>query len=240
MSELSEKNTINEWVEDEISRTNIFQELEIDFCCGGHQTLQDACQEKGLDPKDVVQRLKETGGEELAERITDWTTVSPKELVDHLESTHHVYIKEAIPTLNELIEKVVQAHGERHPELIQLQQVTTEMFSHLESHLLKEERILFPMIRNAGLEVPAGEFHCSNFQGPILVMKGEHDQANRSLDVIRKITDNYKVPADGCATYALMLERIKEFEMDLHVHVHKENHILFPSVLDVERTSQGV
>ena len=79
MSELSEGSTINEWVKDEISRTNIFQELEIDFCCGGHQTLQDACQEKGLNLNDVVQRLKKTGDEDLGETVADWTTVSPKD-----------------------------------------------------------------------------------------------------------------------------------------------------------------
>ena len=234
MSELSEGSTINEWVKDEISRTNIFQELEIDFCCGGHQTLQDACQEKGLNLNDVVQRLKKTGDEDLGETVADWTTVSPKELVDHLESTHHAYLKQAIPVLNELIEKVVQAHGARHPELIQVQREAINMFNDLESHLLKEERILFPMIRSAGYTVPAREYHCTNFQGPIHVMRAEHNQANRSLDNVRKFTDNYKMPADGCSSYALMLEKMKEFEMDLHVHVHKENNILFPSVLKTE------
>ena len=234
MSRLDKHNTINDWVKEKMIRTEVFRELDIDSCCGGEQTLQDACLEKGLDSDAVMEQLSRVDDEKADCPTTDWTSLSLQELVDHIESTHHAFLHRAIPSLSGLVEKAAQAHGERHPTLMQLQSAVCELFSDLQSHLIKEERVLFPMIRNMNTEAPAGEFSCTSFQGPVSVMRYEHDVAKRLLEKIHRLTDNYKMPSDGCETYRQMLDGLKEFELDLHTHIHKENDILFPGIQDLD------
>jgi regulator of cell morphogenesis and NO signaling len=138
------------------------------------------------------------------------------ELTEHLESTHHVYLKKALPRLVALMDKVHQAHSPRHPELTRLQTVVENLRADLEPHLLKEEQILFPLIRQ--LEAA---------QGPIRVMRSEHDGAGELLKEMRTLTNVYVVPKDGCQSFQLLYEGLKELEEDTHLHIYKENNILF-------------
>jgi regulator of cell morphogenesis and NO signaling len=138
------------------------------------------------------------------------------ELTEHLESTHHVYLKKTLPRLVALMDKVHQAHSPRHPELTRLQTVVENLRADLEPHLLKEEQILFPLIRQ--LEAA---------QGPIRVMRSEHDGAGELLKEMRTLTNVYVVPKDGCQSFQLLYEGLKELEEDTHIHIHKENNILF-------------
>ena len=138
------------------------------------------------------------------------------ELTEHLESTHHVYLKKALPRLVALMDKVHQAHSPRHPELTRLQTVVGNLRADLEPHLLKEEQILFPLIRQ--LEAA---------QGPIRVMRSEHDGAGELLKEMRTLTNVYVVPKDGCQSFQLFYEGLKELEEDTHLHIYKENNILF-------------
>tara|TARA_B110001454_G_C12713836_1_gene431780 strand:+ start:741 stop:1172 length:432 start_codon:yes stop_codon:yes gene_type:complete len=138
------------------------------------------------------------------------------ELTEHLESTHHVYLKKTLPRLVALMDKVHQAHSPRHPELTRLQTVVENLRADLEPHLLKEEQILSPLIRQ--LEAA---------QGPIRVMRSEHDGAGDLLKEMRTLTNVYVVPKDGCQSFQLLYEGLKELEEDTHIHIHKENNILF-------------
>ena len=138
------------------------------------------------------------------------------ELTEHLESTHHVYLKKALPRLVALMDKVHQAHSPRHPELTRLQTVVENLRADLEPHLLKEEQILFPLIRQ--LEAA---------QGPIRVMRSEHDGAGELLKEMRTLANGYVLPKDGCQSFQLLYEGLKELEEDTHIHIHKENNILF-------------
>lgn len=138
------------------------------------------------------------------------------ELTEHLESTHHVYLKKTLPRLVALMDKVHQAHSPRHPELTRLQTVVENLRADLEPHLLKEEQILFPLIRQ--LEAA---------QGPIRVMRSEHDGAGELLKEMRTLTNVYVVPKDGCQSFQLLYEGLKELEEDTHLHIYKENNILF-------------
>ena len=138
------------------------------------------------------------------------------ELTEHLESTHHVYLKKTLPRLVALMDKVHQAHSPRHPELTRLQTVVENLRADLEPHLLKEEQILFPLIRQ--LEAA---------QGPIRVMRSEHDGAGELLKEMRTLTNVYVMPKDGCQSFQLLYEGLKELEEDTHIHIHKENNILF-------------
>ena len=145
------------------------------------------------------------------------------ELTEHLESTHHVYLKKALPRLVALMDKVHQAHSPRHPELTRLQTVVENLRADLEPHLLKEEQILFPLIRQLeaeGLQLEAA-------QGPIRVMRSEHDGARDLLKEMRTLTNVYVVPKDGCQSFQLLYEGLKELEEDTHLHIYKENNILF-------------
>ena len=114
------------------------------------------------------------------------------------------------------MDKVHQAHSPRHPELTRLQTVVENLRADLEPHLLKEEQILFPLIRQ--LEAA---------QGPIRVMRSEHDGAGELLKEMRTLTNVYVVPKDGCQSFQLLYEGLKELEEDMHIHIHKENNILF-------------
>ena len=138
------------------------------------------------------------------------------ELTEHLESTNHVYLKKALLRLVALMDKVHQAHSPRHPELTRLQTVVENLRADLEPHLLTEEQILFPLIRQ--LEAA---------QGPIRVMRSEHDGAGDLLKEMRTLTNVYVVPKDGCQSFQLLYEGLKELEEDTHIHIHKENNILF-------------
>ena len=145
------------------------------------------------------------------------------ELTEHLESTHHVYLKKTLPRLVALMDKVHQAHSPRHPELTRLQTVVENLRADLEPHLLKEEQILFPLIRQLeaeGLQLEAA-------QGPIRVMRSEHDGAGELLKEMRTLTNVYVMPKDGCQSFQLLYEGLKELEEDTHIHIHKENNILF-------------
>lgn len=200
----------------------VFEELNIDFCCGGDTSLLTACEEEDLEPHWVYQRLVELQPAPST-REKDVSDLTLTELTEHLESTHHVYLKKALPRLVALMDKVHQAHSPRHPELTRLQTVVENLRADLEPHLLKEEQILFPLIRQLeaeGLQLEAA-------QGPIRVMRSEHDGAGDLLKEMRTLTNVYVVPKDGCQSFQLLYEGLKELEEDTHLHIYKENNILF-------------
>ncbi len=204
--------------------------LGLDFCCGGHQTLAEAVTEAGLDLDEVV-AIIEAAPEAPAE--TEWEGIDG--LVDHLEATHHAYLNDALPALTALAEKVTGVHGNNHPELTRVALLVAEIRADLEPHLMKEERVLFPMIRELAAATEAPSFHCGSLNNPIGVMLAEHDNAGALLAELRAATDGYTVPDDGCASYTLLYEGLAELEADTHLHIHEENNQLFPAVLAAER-----
>ena len=161
--------------------------------------------------------------------------MAPDALVDHLEATHHAYLHAELPRLSALADKVVAAHGARHPELSEIRLAYETIRADLEPHLAKEEQVLFPMIRAlAGAATTAPRFHCGTLQNPISVMLREHDQVGDLLATLRRLTQDYQAPADGCASYRALFDGFAELEADTHLHVHKENNVLFPAVVAYE------
>ncbi len=214
----------------------------LDYCCGGRRTLAEAVHAAGLDLDTVVANLTELTSMSEAEPVVaadDWTAMSPGELVDHLEATHHAYLREALPRATTLADKVASVHAERHPELDLVARLVTELRAELEPHLAKEERILFPMIRELDAATQAPQFHCGSLANPIRVMGIEHDHAGELLAHLRAATAGYTVPADGCASYQALYAALADLEADTHLHVHKENNLLFPAVLAAEATLGG-
>jgi len=214
-------------------RPALARELErrsLDYCCGGQRTLEEACAGQGLDVDETATALSATPGGEIA----PWATFGPVELVDHLEATHHAYLHEEFGRLTALADKVAQVHGGRHPELAEVRRLYGELRDDLEPHLTKEEQVLFPMIRELAAADTAPTFHCGTLRNPISVMVREHDRAGELLEQLRAVTEGYVIPDDACASYTALYAGLEELEADTHLHVHKENNLLFPAVIALE------
>jgi regulator of cell morphogenesis and NO signaling len=229
-SQIDTSVTLAELVE---SHPGLARELErrnLDYCCGGRRTLAEACRRNALDPDDVAA--------ELAATVTDspaaWSSMGVDDLVDHIEGTHHRYLWDELARLCALIDNVVSVHGGRHPELEAIRACFALVRAELEPHLMKEERVLFPMIRDLARNVAPTNFHCGTLDNPIRVMLADHDAVGVFLARLRVLTNEYAPPADGCASYAACFAALAELEADTHLHVHKENNVLFPAVLRIE------
>jgi len=223
---------INDFIAEDVRRTGIFEELEIDSCCGGHRTLAVACAEKGIDPEALLTRLTSDVPEsDPVAPVVEGMDGSLSEAVDHLLETHHTYLKEALPRLADLLDKVVDAHAVRHPELTTVRELFVEIRADLEPHLMKEEQVLFPMIKQIEASGGTAEFHCGTLQNPIRVMLAEHEKVLTLFERIRATARNFEVPEDGCGSYRLLFTGLDELEIDTLLHIQKENEILFPQAL---------
>lgn len=211
----------------------------LDYCCGGQRSLTEAVDAAGLDLEVVTAELHDVSATPAAEGEPEWDGIDG--LVDHLEATHHAYLREALPRLVALADKVAGVHGANHVELAAVAALTHEIRDDLEPHLLREERVLFPMIRELAAASVAPTFHCGSLVNPIRVMLGEHDTVGELLAELRGKTDQYRVPDDGCGSFHALYTGLAELESDTHLHIHKENNVLFPAVLEIERslTSSG-
>ncbi|MGZ7087440.1 MAG: iron-sulfur cluster repair di-iron protein [Ilumatobacteraceae bacterium] len=211
------------------------RELEqrgLDYCCGGHTTLAEGCVKEGLDPEATAAELSAAAAECSA--VAEWTSMTAPELVDHLESTHHRYLWQEMPRVSTLVDKIVSVHGGRHPELAEVAACYEQVRADLEPHMLKEERMLFPMIRELAGSTDVPSFHCGSLRNPISVMLLEHDAVGDMFAKLRLLTGGYQPPADGCATYVACFAALAEMEADTHLHIHKENNVLFPMVVRLE------
>jgi regulator of cell morphogenesis and NO signaling len=213
---------------------SLARELErrgLDYCCGGSRTLAEACAARELETDAVVQELVAAGDRQPVEA---WTTMDARELVDHIEARHHRYLWDELPRLTALMDKVGGVHGRRHPELHEVARSLDELRAELEPHLRREERVLFPMIRALVTDGSAPASACGSIHNPISVMMAEHDHAGELLARLRRLTGGYQPPADACSSYTALYVALGELEADTHLHVHKENNILFPMVAAME------
>jgi regulator of cell morphogenesis and NO signaling len=217
-------------VADRPASARVLDRFGLDYCCRGQRTLADACTTLGIDVVAVVDALGDAPATTEA-----WTDLGPAALTDHLVSTHHAYLWDELPLLEALAEKVRRAHVIRHPELVRVRDLVAEVRAELEPHLTKEERVLFPAIRAA--EAGTRQFPFGSMANPVRAMLAEHDRAGELLVALRSATADYAVPSDACASYRSLFERLEVLEHDTHVHIHKENHMLFPAVLVLVETA---
>lgn len=225
--------TVGRLVAERPSRSRVFEQLGVDYCCGGKRTLGEACATLGLAPERVVSLLQAEGGQTPEPHSTDPADADQMtlaELVEHIQNTHHAYLRNELPRLDMLTAKVARAHGGTDPRLLEVHQVLREFAAELTSHMLKEERILFPLICAAERGQPTP----GSVSGPIRQMEAEHDDAGRALAAMRHLTDGYQAPDGACNTYLAMLDALEYLEQDMHQHVHKENNILFPKAVAIE------
>ncbi|MGV3641659.1 MAG: iron-sulfur cluster repair di-iron protein [Adhaeribacter sp.] len=230
--------TIGELVARDYRKAEVFKKYGVDFCCGGKKTVARACAEKGLDPALVEKELNALSDNPAA-RSQNFDAWDLGFLADYIENTHHTYVREAIPALSEYTSKIARVHGERHPELLEIARHFAAVAAELNAHMPKEERILFPYIRQLNQAAKTGTFlprpAFGSIQNPINMMEMEHEAAGSSMEAIRQLSQQYTVPADGCTTYRLAFAKLQEFEADLFQHIHLENNLLFPKAVKLEQ-----
>lgn len=215
-------------VTDKPARARIFERLDIDYCCGGDHSLAEACRKKDLDPDTVVQML-DVASSASSESTRDWSAASLSELIDHIVSTHHDFLRDELPRLDALLTRVTQAHGQRHPWLRPTLETFLSLKDNLESHMASEEKHVFPTIRRLATSEHNRATNGTPTDGPdIEQMIEEHDEAARALESLRCLTSEYTPPEDACPKFRAALDGLHELEQDMHRHVHKENNILFP------------
>jgi regulator of cell morphogenesis and NO signaling len=235
MSALDLHAQVGQWVAQRPATSRVFENFGIDYCCGGRVPLEQACAERSIDPNDVLAQLASVGDTQEA-RNESWSHASLAALCDHIEQTHHAWLKTELPRLSAMIDKVVRAHGDKHPEMIQVQQVFADLRAELEPHMFKEERILFPAIRRLEQAGERTTLPFGKIENPIRMMEYEHDNAGQCLHQLRDLTADYRVPSHVCNTYRAMLDGLHDLEQDMHVHIHKENSILFPRAVLLEES----
>jgi regulator of cell morphogenesis and NO signaling len=226
--------TVGEIVSDDIRTATVFKKHGLDFCCGGGEKLETACQKKGADLEAIVADLELVLSDEKSS--DDFQAMPLNKLVDHIFNTHHQFIYENGPVTAEFINKVARVHGERHPETVEVAKLFNDLMQDLHQHMMKEERILFPYIK----QMVQDSFSNGAFvNGPISVMMAEHDTAGEILKKMNALTSGYEPPVDGCNTYRAAYANIQALEEDIHMHIHLENNILFPKALELEEQLLG-
>jgi len=239
MSVTTEK-TVRELALENPAATRVFEKLGIDYCCGGNQSLEQACRAVNLPVDQVLDSLEMAEHTtRTAQKIHDWQREPLGELVAHINSTHHKYTREEIARLGPLFVKVCSVHGQNHPELVEIRTTFAGLAQELTMHMMKEEMVLFPYIirmeeavlqREPLLPPPFG-----SVQNPVSMMEHEHESAGAALRAMRQASSGYTPPADACVSYQTLYKALLEFEADLHQHIHLENNILFPRAIAMEQ-----
>lgn len=207
----------------------VFTKYGIDFCCKGGITLEAACAKNNVPLESIAKELETAF---VIPEEVHYADFSLSQLIDHIVNNHHQYVETSIPSLKTYLQKLANVHGERHPELHWIKELFFDAADALTVHLKKEELVLFPYIK-AMEEAQANHYHLSpphfgHVHNPIKMMEEDHDAEGERFRTIAKLSNDYTVPADGCQTYKVAFAMLKEFEEDLHTHIHLENNILFP------------
>ena len=225
--------TIGEMVADDFRTASVFSANKIDFCCKGNRTLDEVCNQKGLDVYDVLAQLEKAT--ESNNSTIDFNTWELDLLIDYIEKKHHRYVEEKAPILLSFLLKLEQVHGAAHPELFEIKNLFKRTADELTQHMKKEELILFPyikqMVEAARNKTPLSAPGFGSVANPIAMMMEEHENEGNRFEKIVAISNNYTPPADGCNTYKVTFQMLQEFESDLHTHIHLENNILFPKAI---------
>jgi regulator of cell morphogenesis and NO signaling len=232
--------TVREFAVENIAATRIFEKFGIDYCCGGNQSLEQACEKANIPIDTVLDALEVTEKMAHAARQThDWSHEPLSELIAHIKRTHHKYTREETARLTALLEKVCAVHGKNHPELAGIRETFGWLSKELTTHMMKEEMVLFPYIERMEEAViqsqPVLRGPFGSVQNPVAMMQHEHDSAGAALRSIRSATRDFTPPADACVSYQTLYKALAEFEADLHQHIHLENNILFPRAIAMEQ-----
>jgi regulator of cell morphogenesis and NO signaling len=218
--------------------TREFEKLGIDYCCGGNRTLAEACADAKVNIDAVIAQLEKSATPPGSPADRDWRCESLADLIGHITTKHHTFVRSECPRIEALAAKVASVHGKNHPELLLVQEQFSSLAEELRIHLMKEEQILFPHVLRleecalSGDPLPPAMF--GTVLNPIRMMMQEHDGAGDILRSLRSVTNGYTVPDDACISYRTLFDALRGFEADLHQHIHLENNVLFPRVTEME------
>ncbi len=235
---LTDEKTIGELVAGNYRTAPVFKKYGIDFCCKGGRTIEDACASKGINPEPLLADL-DKAFEIKDDSGNDYTAWPLDKLADYIIDEHHSYVERAILQVKPFLEKVAKVHGPGHPHLLEVRDLFFEASANLSQHMKKEELILFPFIKkmqmakDAGEPMPQPPF--GSIGNPIAMMKAEHEDEGTRFERISELTNNYLPPEYACNTWQVSFHLLKEFQDDLHKHIHLENNILFPQALELEK-----
>jgi regulator of cell morphogenesis and NO signaling len=236
MHTLDTEQAVGDFVRQKPNRARVFESLKIDYCCGGKVSLARACEKRGIDVVEVLQAISTSDEQADLGTLVDVDSMGLTELADHIEATHHAYLREELPRLDAMTEKVARVHGDKDERLFKMRQAFVALKAELEPHMMKEERILFSIVRQLEASPLRQEFHCGSVANPIRQMEYEHDQAGDALAILNESTDAYTPPEWACNTYRALLDSLARLEADMHQHIHKENNVLFPKAIQLEHS----
>ena len=228
MSEIQSSEKIGDIVARFPKAGEIFTEYSIDFCCGGNRPLIEAIKEQNLDEKEVLEKLRKSYQKTLGQdqKDTYWRQAPTSKLIDHILNTHHVYMRRELPQLSDLSTTILRVHGAGHGELSQVHRLFHNLKLEIDQHLIKEEEIVFPLLKDY-VENPTSS-KLNKIVELNSELRKEHDGAGDVVKELRKVTDQYSVPSDGCPTYIMTYSKLEDMESNLFQHIHLENNILFP------------
>lgn len=222
MDFLNENTSIGSLVAKNSEYATIFEKLGLDYCCKGNRTLKEACYEKKLNIVEVLNALKQLS---IPNTSTNWDKLTLKEIVTHIVDTYHVFSKQELQRISQLIEKLKTRHGSRNAYISDLQIVFEQMKSSLLNHMEEEEQIVFPLIIELELNK---ELQYEELSKHLSSLDNDHLETGKSLDRIKTLTNGYTPPSDACMTHIVMVNSLERLERNLHEHIHKETQILFP------------
>lgn len=225
--------TMGEIAANDLRKVEVFKKFGLDFCCGGKKTVREACAEKGIDADKVEKELSQADTLPTSRALpyNDW---SLDFLADYIVNTHHTYVRKTLPEVAKYAQKVMEVHGLQHPELIEINQLVKEVVDEFIDHMASEENIVFPYIKEL-VRSNKPSAHLGKLQNLIDSTEREHEVVGGNLDKIQELTNNYTLPSDSCASYALLYRMLEELEDDTHIHILLENNILFPKALQLEK-----
>jgi regulator of cell morphogenesis and NO signaling len=235
--ELTYQNSVGEVVANDFRTAAIFEKYGIDFCCKGHRSIDEACERKSILTEEVMRELKKHFSSDNTD-CPDYKSWSSSQLVDYILEKHHGYIAETTPLILRYLDKLCKVHGEKHPELFEVNRLFSESAEELAQHMKKEELFLFPWIK--GMDSTSDD-SAKNIlsdkmmvKQPVSMLMHEHETEGDRYKAIETLTNQYQVPSDGCSTYMVAYQMLREFQNDLHLHIHLENNILFPKAIELE------
>jgi regulator of cell morphogenesis and NO signaling len=231
MQEFTGDQTIGEIVSTDFRTATVFEGYGIDFCCGGKVALAAACSKKGLDLVAVLSELASLADEPV-DRSRNYSSWSLPFLADYIVNTHHVYLKENDGQIAAYARKIAEVHGANHPEVVRIAVIFEKIAADMVGHLQEEEEAFFPALKRADAARAAGTMpdgrDRETIRTSLIRLQREHEEIGDAIHEIRSLSNDYALPSDACNTFMLTYRKLREFEDDLHKHVHLENNILFP------------
>lgn len=236
--EINSNTKVGEIVRQNFSSARVFEAHKIDFCCGGNVSLHEAAEKEGVDTGILLAELHSVL--QKKDKEADFIeSLSMKGLIDHIIVNHHAYVTEALPFLLKKLQKLCDVHGDNHPELHEVHALFIDAAANLTTHMKKEEMVLFPyigMLEKYRFEGGGKPEQSGLARVAIKEMEKEHEVEGERFKKLSDMTNNYRVPPDGCNTFEVTYKTLEEFENDLHRHIHLENNVLFPKALQLEKT----